>query len=893
VADTVVKRVIASLSAVGAERVKTDLDDIAARAEAISRMDPTVRVSADDKLALASLRAIRLELDAIAAGADVSAADVAAALHEMGDAATSPAAKLTILRLEMKAVAVAAAQQAAAEKVAAAAQAEQAAAAETAAAALEAERAALADMVDVQAMEIETANAITDAYGRQAKSAALLSAAERMLAGSEQQAADQGAKLNFAANGAIGFWHWVGIAHNLFTVFGAQLVSDTIGITAFGVAATAAIGPVITSMTTLDTSYQNLDKYQKAAALSLNTFTHSMESAKNEAGIFTVFNQGLALVESRLSSGGGVVHQATIAFQDLFAMLNADFSSAPWAALFSRQSGVIRSDMDLLFTAASDLLNVIPALMHDFNFLGSAVLTAFGGIVRVITWIGDSNPTLMKWASGTLLVAHSYSLLARHVSWLPTLGSAISTVWSKTSAWAQESYKAYQGLRMVGIGAADAATATFGTAIAFSEVAALAAGLIATLVILTMVEKHQSDATTRLIASVNSMDAAYANNLNIWRQGVVILQAHLHALVASYDAMHTVRDSYVSLSGVVDQTTRAWQSAGVRVNGYTEIMNRFGQVSRYTTPDIADTTAALAAQRAGVAVLSANLSYLATTYGMTAAQAEAAANATGVNLHQALQASGQGAAESRAKIAAYAATVQGAMNPISQVALDFRLMYQNAGNAAAQLQDLQSAFANLVTPFTSVVQDTATWRTDQVSLEAALRKSNGQIGYHTALQRAAAQALATSVNDTTTLSAAVWANTHSFEQSAAPLQREITFLESLRSHSRLVTQAIRDLQIELDHLHSKTITLTLVQRMITRGQPNYVGPGSPGHHTGPIHPSHTGGKTGAAVSNHYHAHFHGVAADAPAAARAVQKMLLELKRDSGFPIDTRAGLGLA
>jgi len=100
-----VKNVFVRIRSDGAATAKADLADIAARAKQIGAMDPTIKVSVDDKAAIASLAALRLELAGLkGAGDQAGLLSLAQRLKGIGAAADSPRAKMSALRVEMDAL---------------------------------------------------------------------------------------------------------------------------------------------------------------------------------------------------------------------------------------------------------------------------------------------------------------------------------------------------------------------------------------------------------------------------------------------------------------------------------------------------------------------------------------------------------------------------------------------------------------------------------------------------------------------------------------------------------------------------------------------------------------------------------------------------------------------
>ncbi len=98
-----------------------------------------------------------------------------------------------------------------------------------------------------------------------------------------------------------------------------------------------------------------------------------------------------------------------------------------------------------------------------------------------------------------------------------------------------------------------------------------------------------------------------------------------------------------------------------------------------------------------------------------------------------------------------------------------------------------------------------TWRNDNVSLATALKASGDRTGYATAAQRAASDALKTSVQDTLNLSQATLDHTQSAQKAAGVLQREIDTIQSLGIKGGPALELLQELKAAEDALYNKTI----------------------------------------------------------------------------------------
>lgn len=102
-----VKSIFVKLSSSGGPEAKREIDDVARRALELSKMDPTVRISAKvDKDGFAQLRGMRLQLEALKlAGADpVAFRGLASRVRGVGSEAEGARLRMSALRLELDAL---------------------------------------------------------------------------------------------------------------------------------------------------------------------------------------------------------------------------------------------------------------------------------------------------------------------------------------------------------------------------------------------------------------------------------------------------------------------------------------------------------------------------------------------------------------------------------------------------------------------------------------------------------------------------------------------------------------------------------------------------------------------------------------------------------------------
>jgi hypothetical protein len=610
-------------------------------------------------------------------------------------------------------------------------------------------------------------------------------------AAAETRALDRA--MTTTATGGGGRWtRWLALAHNILTVFGANIVADTIGIIAFGIGATAAFAPVVEAVGNLGQTYAYLNPLQQAATDRITAFIHSFQAANN-AGIFSVFNGLMDMIGQSVGRSGGIIDQATHSFENFVAMLRQAFASAPWQQMFSRSSGVIQQDLDALFRLITAIINVIPALFHDFNGLGLAVLGGATAILHLITIIGDGNPALVRFAAMVFLVYRALNALGAFNS-----GSALRGMISGMMGAVRSGgllANTFQSIKSYGLGTT--ALLLNGLTPALLGIVGAAALVTGAILYFNFATKESAGSVGNLITSLKAQDQATGNNL------------------AGYQKLTQQLGAYVNGTRQLSAADREAVSTGATRIQAIEQLNQAYQQSQ---------------QQANV--LRSNLQYLEQTYHLTQLGAYQLAKATGTDLTQAFAKGGGAAQQTRLKIAAYEQTIRAAQNPTSVLGYDLGL----AANKALQLDDrvtaLTNAFNALLTPFANVIHDTVVWMDGNNQLKGAVDKAHGSVNdMGNRLQRLAADDLATAINNTVKLSQDTLQSTGSYAKAMAAIQREIGVLQSLHSKSTEVTTAIKYLQEYLNALHSKSITLGF--HIVTTGSmPSAYQQGSNGHAVG-------------------------------------------------------------
>lgn len=572
------------------------------------------------------------------------------------------------------------------------------------------------------------------------------------------------------------------------TVFGAQLAADAAGFIAFGVAAISAFAPIVSNWGTLTTTWAALNGEQQNAVLSLQHFMDLMRGGSQQ-GVFTVFNEGLALAESLLKGTGGVTAQASQALMGFFAELKTTFGSSGWQALLAGTGSIIRQDMSALLGLLNSVVMALPAFIHGFNDVGLAVLHGASGLVSFVGGLLNLNRGLSTFAAGASAVLTTWSLLAHFISVIPGPMAVLGPLFGRLAAQVALTGAAFTGARLLGMGPFAAALAAIG-----GPEVAVAAGLVALAAVavgLAIAFGSTASATEQLIASVQRLDAANQFSVAVWQQGQAAL---------------------------VKQTTALQATAGAA--------QQWGGKSLIASNQSQQLSNALMQQNAGVTRLAANYAFLENTYGVSAAQARALMIA--INLGSgALTGNSAAAQQNRFMIANWIKTQQQALSPMSQFAFDMRQMARDAGNLNQQVLDLTNAFKALSGPTISAMQATATFKTDMIGLHQAIQANGTVVGVATQKQAALTTALATAAQQAMVASAAIKANGGSAQAAAAPLEALRRTIERAGLSGQAAAALVAQLNAEIAALHSKTITLT-INTVHTGGGVSGIGGATPG-----------------------------------------------------------------
>jgi hypothetical protein len=613
--------------------------------------------------------------------------------------------------------------------------------------------------------------AAADAAGELARADLEVAAAGAVAAAGQATVAAAAGAAGATAGQSIPVWHrWLDLIHFTFAVFGANLVADTIGIAAFGASAVANLGPAVEAVNNLGQTYGYLNKQQMAAADAMTRLKNSFEGAVN-TGVFAVFYGLLDIIGQKLGATGGVLQQATHAFENFAAMLENDFASPQWAVLFSRSSSVVQTDLEALGRLLSAFIQLIPGLLHDFNGLGLGVLNSATLIMRGLAFLSEADPRLTQFAYAAYLANRAFKYLwtgmgtgpgpfQQLVQWIPQAITGISHfIQVARSQGIVEAISLFTGLSTTVLGVAGA----FGVMLAVDE----------------LVAAHVDGGNAAFQEQIDLLklqDNAIGSNVAGWEKFSAQTSQASNSLQQQAIASSNARFGLVGLSMALQQQSNAYRSAS-----------------------------------SGALQQVANLHYLMQTYHLTAAQAYQLGQAVSVNWQKAFGPTTITALKN------YEQAVNAARNPLTAVQYDM----QQAANQALQLDDrvtaLTNAFNVMLGPLNTVIGDSVTFSNDLQTMVTDLAASAGKVGLNTAAQKASAQAMAQAANDAQQLSQATLQQTGSVARALVPLEQLRNAILRSGASGAWARQELAALNQMINALHSKTVTITVAGQITGSG----------------------------------------------------------------------------
>jgi hypothetical protein len=582
---------------------------------------------------------------------------------------------------------------------------------------------------------------------------------------------------------------WMGLLIAAATAVAPVFITAGAGAALFGAAAIPALRGATTGTGELKTQVAALKN--EYAGLALAVRPQVIDDANIAIGQAAAI---LPELTGAAKAGGSAVG-------GLFAQFGAFLQSGDtqqFLAFVSQEAG---PDLHALGNVLTSAGGAVMALTQDINPLAKTLVSAAGGVLSFAGDVARSQPALVEWAAGAALAGFA----------LVKLGEGFTAI--KTSAFVTGVVAGVTAIGDLGV----AATITAGTE---ALVAASADPVIAAWI----AQVGAGEALTVVLGEVTASTVALAG-----ASAALDLVSPWVWAVAAIAAVGALTYAAIRLTGssqdLTAEFTAQYHATGYNIAGYREAAAALGGVTVAQRAAAGSAGAYRAGAAAGAAQsrqnsadydtetgklrnIQAALSSLERMYGVSQAGAIKMAESVKGSA-AAFGEGGKAAQDMMDKVRGNAVAGEQDASVTNQLAVDMTVAADGAAALSDRVKALTAAYDALVSPLTSVIGDTVTWKNDNVSLATALRAAGDQTGYATAAQRAASQAMATSVSDTIALSEATLQNSGSAVKAAGILRQEIAVLEQLGAKGGVAAGLIARLRAELDALHSKTIQVNV------------------------------------------------------------------------------------
>jgi hypothetical protein len=614
--------------------------------------------------------------------------------------------------------------------------------------------------------------------------------------------------------------HWMGLLVTAATMAAPAFVAAGVGVAAFGGLAIPTLGKVLKYEEDLHTNtvkaakdWQGLDAGQRQMATSITGLKTEYDALGQaiRPQVVSDFNIAIGQAEKILPEFTGAAQGGGKALGGLLTQFGGFMQSGPARQFFSFVQQEAAPDMHALGNTLDGAMSGAMGLSQALNPLAKGLLDAAGGALTFVGDVSRADPLLVQLTVGGIGAGLAVEKLA--AGWRAFSASTVGGALLQAPAAIQ---------KLVTTSAA-AAAVDQALAASTTEVTAATVGFAVA-----------ADGTTVAVDALTASETAAAVGMGVleavspvaWAvAGAAAVGGLTYALtthegtIGPYIGMLREQDKatgfniagYRELSQQLSQTTvyQSQVSRAIRNTASDFEVGRYGQLAYSAATGTVTQSAILAGQHA--ANLDANLTRLQQAYGINRAQAiQLASGVKGAAA--AFTQGGSAAQDMLTKVEGYAAGGAHAAAVTTQFDVDMATAANDAAGLTTRVQDLTSAYNLLVSPLVTVVQGTVTLGNDNTALAQALKKSGDQAGYHTQAQRNAAQAMAQSVQDTLSLSEATLQQTGSASKARGVLADEIAVLEKLGAKGAVAAELLRKLRAAEDALHSKSITISVLER---------------------------------------------------------------------------------
>jgi hypothetical protein len=517
------------------------------------------------------------------------------------------------------------------------------------------------------------------------------------------------------AQGTVGRGGWLASGIAGLALITPQAAAAGAALAGFGAVSAPAVLKVVMAQKDLAASWSTLDAGQKASSANLQGLIGEYKAlAKSyEPQALSAFNRAVETTRQLMPQLNPLLQTSTREVSDFLARMEDGVTSGgarQFTSFLTANMGPALHDVGGLIGATSGLATT---LIEDLAPAGTTFLHVTTGVVGMTNALAKANPHLAEMA------VVGYALRAP-IAKLSEFSTKAGTGLKAFAAETKGASLATKGLNLITSAGPNVYLAA-GAAIAYFAARALTA----------------RDSTDNLISAIRTENNATGNNI----------QGHLLAA----KALGEVTTGYATYNKIMSMSM-----AERRKHADEADVQKMLKVAKAIDEENA-------AARRGVE----GEKYLAQAYGLTSTQAGQLATAAGVDLTKGVTGSGDAAVSARAKISAYIAAVQQANDPtrvISQA-------WETAGNAALALKDRTAALSTALnayfSPSLSVYDNTTKLRQAFLQAAAAMKESHGSLGLATEKSRAAREAFAGLLSQTSATAQSIYTFTSQTKGAAA------------------------------------------------------------------------------------------------------------------------------
>lgn len=504
----------------------------------------------------------------------------------------------------------------------------------------------------------------------------------------------------------------------------------------FAAVAAPAIKKVIGAQQDLSGSWGTLNTNEKASALIVRGLTDDFQKLADsyEPQALGAFNTVLGAAKAEMPAFDKLIHSTAGSMQGLTDKFGG-FIQGPVDGFLDFAAKNAPRALDQLGTTFTTTGSLALKVVEDLTPLGFSLLSVANGGLGLVNSLAHVNPNLSQFAITMLLLRGPMGGLINGVGSMATKFRA--------AAGAGEGLSRSAKLTNLAVAAGPAIWLTAAAAIGFFAIKMFSA-------------KHAGD---DFVESMRLQHDAVGNNLAGYTK---LANDILPKLTAAQKQMH-------DLSKADQAATPQWSNAYRDVALYKDELNR---------------------TNTAISNINKGSKQLADTYGVTTKEAITLANASGVDLTNAVGKNGLLTAQATQKIRDYRVAVEAAKDPTKLLALAL----DDAGNETLQMKDrttaLATAFDAVFNPTLAAFNATTSLKDGYRRLIEQMDKAKGRFTGNTEASGQLRAALSQQLSSVKDLYTAVFTQTKSTDAASKAVRNQIPVLYALAGSNKEARRAI-------------------------------------------------------------------------------------------------------